>query len=180
MRFHLRRAEMQDVTKLRELIERSVRELQRADYSERQIEAALGGVFGVDSQLILDGTYFAVTPDSDSNLIVGCGGWSRRRRLFGSDQWLGGEESLLDPGCDAAKIRAFFVHPEWTRRGIATLVLEHCESAIRKAGFSRAELGATLTGVALYAARGYVERERSEAELGDGVTLPIIIMEKIL
>ena len=180
MRFNLRRAQMQDTAKLAELIERSVRELQRFDYSERQIEAALGGVFGVDSQLIIDGTYFAVTPDSDSNLIVGCGGWSRRRTLFGGDRWLAREESFLDPDCDAAKIRAFFVHPGWIRLGIATLLLEHCESAIRKAGFSRAELGATLTGVRLYAARGYVERERSEAELGDGVTLAIIRMEKIL
>ena len=113
MRFDLRRAQMQDVAELAKLIERSVRELQRFDYSERQIEAALGSIFGVDSQLITDGTYFVVTPDSDSNLIVGCGGWSRRRTLFGSDRWAVREESFLNPDCDAAKIRAFL----YTRNG---------------------------------------------------------------
>jgi GNAT superfamily N-acetyltransferase len=180
MGFELRRAHMGDVAQLADLIDRSVRELQRFHYSERQIEAALHRVFGVDSQLITDDTYFVVTPESDSNLIVGCGGWSRRRTLFGGDQWLGREESFLDPDCDAAKIRAFFVHPEWTRQGIATLILDHCESAIREAGFTRAELGATLTGVPLYAARGYIERERSEAQLDDGITLSIIRLEKTL
>ena len=180
MRFELRRAHTGDVAKLAELIERSVRGLQRFHYSQCQIEGALRRVFGVDSQLITDGTYFVVTPDSDPNLIVGCGGWSRRATLYGGDQWLGREESFLDPNCDAAKIRAFFVHPEWTRRGIATLILDHCESAIREAGFTRAELGSTLTGVPLYAAHGYIERERSEAELDDGLTLSIIRMEKTL
>lgn len=179
MDFRLRLAEPADEAALWDLIQCSVRELHRADYTQSQIEAALVHVFGVDNQLIADGTYFVVTPETDLELIVGCGGWSRRRTLFGGDQWRAREDSLLDPSHEAAKIRAFFVHPDWTRRGIASLLLQKCESAAIAGGFTRLEMGATLTGVQLYAARGYVEKGRSDISLGDGLAVPIVRMEKV-
>ena len=180
MDFHLRLAVPEDTPALTELIDRSVRELQKSDYSAAQIDAALRVVFGVDSQLIDDRTYFAVTPDSGASLIVGCGGWSKRRTLFGGDSWTKREDSLLDPREDAAKIRAFFVHPDWSRRGIGSLILRACEAAAAREGFVRLEMGATLTGIPLYAAHGYQERERTDVPLGNGLTLPIVRMEKTL
>jgi GNAT superfamily N-acetyltransferase len=164
--FALRLARPEDTPALSGLIERSVRQLQRFDYSSEQIEAALKGVFGVDSQLIADGTYFVATPDQDASLIVGCGGWSRRRTLYGGDRWSKREDSLSDPELDPAKIRAFFVHPDWSRRGIGSLILRACEAAALAEGFKRLEMGATLTGVPLYSAHGYVERERTDVPLG--------------
>lgn len=179
--FTLRIAEARDVPALRELIEKSVRELQRPDYSEEQIEGALGTVFGVDTRLIEDGTYYVVEAERDGRaVILGCGGWSKRKTLFGSDQQTGREDALLDPQKDAAKIRAFFVHPGWVRRGIATQILERCEEAARAAGFRRLEMGATLTGVRMYAARGYVELERIEVPLVNGSSLPVVRMGKTI
>jgi GNAT superfamily N-acetyltransferase len=180
MLFALRLAVPEDTSALSALIQRSVRQLQKFDYSAAQIDAALEMVFGVDSQLIADGTYFAVTPSENPQLIVGCGGWSRRRTLYGGDRWTGREDSSLDPVRDAAKIRAFFVHPDWSRQGIGSMILRACEAAAREAGFTRLELGATLTGIPLYAAHGYVARERSDAPLRDGLSLPIVRMEKFI
>lgn len=174
--FHLRVATPADVPVLRELIAASVRGLQARDYSREQLEAALKTVYGVDSQLIADGTYFAV--EAANALIVGCGGWSRRRTLFGGDVWSGREDTLLDPYTEPAKIRAFFVHPEWARRGLGTMILDACESAARVAGFTLLEMGATLTGVPFYRARGYKELESIQVPLKDGLSLPIIRMAK--
>ena len=154
-----------DMPKLEALIEHSVRTLQALDYSAQQIDGALGTVIGVDSQLIADQTYFLI---EDAGEVIGCGGWSKRRTLFGSDHQTGRENSFLDPATEAAKIRAFFVHPQWTRRGIGSQLLEACETAAFAAGFRRFELGATLTGVPLYTARGYVESEKIEVQLGNG------------
>jgi GNAT superfamily N-acetyltransferase len=165
---------------LRELIEASVRSLQAADYSPAQIEGALQSVYGVDSQLIADGTYL-VAELSESQCrpeIVACGGWSKRKTLYGGDQYAGREDSLLDPQHDAAKIRAFFVHPNWARRGIGSLILEACENAAAKAGFTRMEMGATLSGVAFYRAKGYAAAENQEVPLGNGESLPIVKMAK--
>jgi GNAT superfamily N-acetyltransferase len=172
----IRIADESDVPILRELIDASVRGLQADDYSPQQIDAALRKVFGVDSQLIADGTYLvAETADGE---ITGCGGWSKRKTLYGGDVWVAREDSLLDPAKDAAKIRAFFVHPNWARRGIGTLILEACEKAALDAGFTRFEMGATLTGVPLYSARGYTALENLAVPLGDGLALPIVRMEK--
>jgi N-acetylglutamate synthase-like GNAT family acetyltransferase len=173
----LRKAVAGDVDVMRELIERSVRGLQAGDYTQRQLELALEKVYGVDSQLIEDGTYFAV---EDGRTIVGCGGWSKRKTLYGGYRWVGREDSLLDPKRDAAKIRAFFVHPEWARRGIGGMILEACESAAKAAGFQRLEMGSTLTGVEFYAAKGYTEIERLTVPLGDGEELPIVRMGKAI
>jgi GNAT superfamily N-acetyltransferase len=171
----LRQAVSADVPVLRALIDASVRELQAADYTPAQIEGALQSVYGVDSQLIADGTYFVVEAES---AIVGCGGWSKRKTLFGGDRWTGRENAVLDPRQDAAKIRAFFVHPDWVRRGIGSMILEACENAAGAAGFTRFEMGATLTGVPLYRARGYVALENIQAPLANGETLTVVRMEK--
>src|ERR1700733_1206976 len=156
----LRQAGSADIPTLRALIDASVRELQAADYTPAQIEGALQSVYGVDSQLIVDGTYFVVeVSDSQNTEIVACGGWSRRKTLYGGDQFAGREDSMLNPPRDAAKIRAFFVHPKWARRGIGGLILEACENAARDAGFTRREMGATLSGGFFYRPRGYAEIE---------------------
>ncbi len=170
---------MADVPRLREVIEASVRGLQAEDYSPAQIEGALQSVYGVDSQLIADGTYLVAEVSETLNAeIVACGGWSKRKTLYGGDQYAAREDSLLDPKQDAAKIRAFFVHPKWARRGIGSLILEACENAAREAGFKRLEMGATLSGVAFYRAKGYAEIERQKAPLSNGETLEIVRMAK--
>ncbi len=174
--FRIRAALPGEVHLLAELIDVSVRTLQTNEYSQDQIAGALAAVFGVDSQLISDGTYFMV--ETEAGELVACGGWSRRKTLFGGDQAAGREPELLDPLTDAAKIRAFFVHPKWVRRGIGTLLLDHCEEAARAEGFTRFEMGATLTGVLLYRLRGYAEVEAVEVPLPNGLTLPIVRMVK--
>jgi GNAT superfamily N-acetyltransferase len=175
MNLTLRQAVAADVSTLRVLIDASVRGLQAADYTPTQIEGALQTVYGVDSQLIADGTYFVVEAGS---AIVGCGGWSRRKTLFGGDRWTGREDALLDPRQDAAKIRAFFVHPSWVRRGIGSMILEACERAAIAAGFTRLEMGATLTGMPLYRARGYVSLENLDVPLQNGNSIAVVRMEK--
>ena len=181
--FRIRKADAEDVPRLRDVIEASVRGLQAADYTAAQIEGALASVYGVDSQLIADGTYLVAEIEeagAAAPTIVGCGGWSKRKTLYGGDQFAGREDSLLDPARDAAKIRAFFVNPAWARRGIGTLILEACESAARDAGFTRLEMGATLSGVAFYRAKGYAELESLEVALANGEALAIVRMAKEL
>jgi GNAT superfamily N-acetyltransferase len=178
MNIRIRPATSADIPVLRILIDASVRGLQSADYTPSQIESALATVYGVDTQLIADGTYFVAEAGTDPGAVVGCGGWSKRKTLFGGDQWTDREASLLDPRHDAAKIRAFFIHPSSVRRGIGTMILEACESAAFTAGFTRLEMGATLTGVPLYHARGYVAVENLAVPLANGESLPIVRMEK--
>ena len=187
---HLRLAVPEDVPVLRELIDASVRGLQTQDYTPAQIEGALKTVFGVDSQLIADGTYIvaqaepaaierAGAKNAPSELmIVGCGGWSKRKTLYGSDHWTGREDALLDPLRDAAKIRAFFIHPDWARRGVGSMILQACENAARSAGFTRYEMGATLTGAKLFGAKGYVAVKPISIPLVNGESLPVLHMEK--
>lgn len=178
--FSIRLARPEDVPVLRPLIERSVRVLQRDDYSTEQLDLALGTAYGVDTQLIADRTYYVVEAEAASvrRVIVACGGWSKRKTLYGSDHGPNRDSGLLDPARDAAKIRAFFVDPDWARRGLGTRMLEQCESAAYAEGFRRFEMGATLTGVAMYAARGYQEAERIEVPLPGGLTLPVVRMWK--
>jgi GNAT superfamily N-acetyltransferase len=185
MNFLVRKATPEDAPRLREVIEASVRGLQAADYTPAQIDGALQSVYGVDSQLIADGTYFAVEPPQEhaepgatTPAIVACGGWSKRKTLYGGDQYAQREDALLDPARDAAKIRAFFVHPQYARRGIGTLILEACEQAARAAGFTRLEMGATLSGVAFYSAKGYAAQENLQVPLANGEMLPIVRMSK--
>jgi GNAT superfamily N-acetyltransferase len=189
-KIHIRPAVAADIPVLRGLIDASVRELQAQDYTPAQIEGALKTVFGVDSQLIADGTYLvaeampgaAELADAkiagSAPVIAGCGGWSKRKTLYGGDKWTGREDSLLDPLHDAAKIRAFFIHPAWSRRGVGTLILEACEAAAKSVGFTRYEMGATLTGAKLFGVKGYVPVRRIEIPLVNGESLPVIHMEK--
>ena len=172
----IRRATPHDVPALRELIPLSARELSRGYYAEDDTESAILHVFGPDSLLIADGTYFVA--EEDDGRLAGCGGWSRRRTLYGGDQTKSGEEPLLDPATEPAKIRAFFVHPDFARRGIGSRLLEACIEAARAAGFRRLELAATLPGVPLYAARGFREGERLEVPMPDGRHLAIVRMER--
>ncbi|MFT4113030.1 GNAT family N-acetyltransferase [Silvibacterium sp.] len=176
--FAIRVATEDDAAALRALIEASVHGLQAEDYSQAQRDAAVGVHLGVDSQLIADRTYFVVSPVGRPEVMAACGGWSRRQTLFGADKRPDRDASLLDPATDAARIRAFFVHPDWARQGIGSLLLEYCEDAARAEGFRRFEMGATLTGVPLYRRWGYEELGRIEMPLGNGLALAIVRMGK--
>jgi GNAT superfamily N-acetyltransferase len=178
--FHIRTASPADIPALRALIEHSVRGLQQHDYTPAQIEGALGHALGLDTQLVADGTYFVATPVEDASVIAGSGGWSFRKTLFGSDGGPDRVAAALDPGTDAAKIRAIFVDPSFARRGLGSLILQHCEAAASAAGFTHVEMGSTLTGLALYRLKGYVDGERVEVPLPNGEVLPIVRMTKSL
>jgi GNAT superfamily N-acetyltransferase len=171
--WRIRIAHEGDIPAIEVLIPLSVRGLQAPWYSAAQMEAALGPVFGVDRQLICDGTYFVAEQDGR---LIACGGWSRRRAVFGGDRARAGEDAALDPACDPARIRAFFVHPQWARRGLGRALLAACEAAIVAAGFRRAVLVATLAGEPLYAAGGYRVEERYDAPLPGGLALPVVRM----
>ncbi len=171
----LRRARLEDAAAIAALIPLSVRGLQAAYYSPERIEAALGTVFAVDRQLIRDGTYFVAEAEGR---VAGCGGWSRRPSLCGGDHGRTEPEGELDLARDAARLRAFFVHPAWARRGIGRAIVRHCEREIAAAGFQRIELSATLAGEPLYAAMGYAAAERSEFEMPGGLRLPVVRMTK--
>jgi GNAT superfamily N-acetyltransferase len=175
--FALRAAILEDVPILERLVGESARGLSRQDYTEQQIEAALGTALGVDSQLIRDGTYFVVEAGGE---VVGCGGWSWRATLFGGDAQGGRRADALDPARDAARIRAFFVRPDWARRGIGRALLERCEAEASARGFRFAELMATLPGERLYGALGYRGEERIEHRLSGGVTIEFVPMRKKL
>jgi GNAT superfamily N-acetyltransferase len=198
----IRLASFNDVPELQQLIAISARGLSNGYYTPAQVESAIRYIFGVDSQLIKDGTYYVFEKD---NMIVGCGGWSKRRTLYGGDQHkqtaapssdltpspdtlhgttapqdalLDPTDALLDPTLDAAKIRAFFVHPDYARQGIGSRIMSACEAAAMNAGFTRFELGSTLPGVPLYSAMGYSPIARIDETLPDGEVLGIVRMGK--
>jgi len=179
---HIRHATPHDIAQLAQLIQVSVRGLGIQQYSPQQIESALQYVFGVDTQLINDATYFVAetsTPDA-SVVIAGAGGWSRRKTLYGGDQAKREPDQFLDPAIDAARIRAFYVHPDWSRRGIGRRLMQACEVAARQAGFTQLELMATLTGEALYFSNGFVAVDHVDIDMPDGVKLPVVKMVKPL
>lgn len=175
--WRLRLALETDVPALREMIPLSVRVLSAGHYSAPQIESSIRYVFGVDTQLIVDRTYFVVD-DAATGTIAGCGGWSKRRTLFGGDQMKVRADPLLDPATDAARIRAFFVHPDFARRGAGSLLMEACFRAVQEAGFMRMELAATLPGVPLYRRWGFEVVERFDHGLPDGVIVPFVRMKR--
>ena len=164
-----------DIKALERLITESVLTLQAHCYSEAQRQGALGTVFGVDSQLIKDGTYYIIEIDDE---VVACGGWSYRSTLFGADAGKVEKESQLDPATDAARVRAFFVSPQFARRGLGTKILEECQNRARERGFSKFELVATLVGEPLYAKHGFVSVERYNVTLVNGENLPVVRMVK--
>jgi GNAT superfamily N-acetyltransferase len=171
----LRLATPHDVRALADLIRVSVRELSRGYYTPEQIESAIRHVFGPDTQLIADQTYYVIAA---GGTLTAAGGWSRRRHLYGGDQMKGAEDPLLDPATESARIRAFFVHPSWARRGLGRRLFEHCAAAAGRAGFRNLELMATLPGVPLYKALGFVECERVTTTLADGVPFPVVRMAR--
>lgn len=186
MNLHIRLATIADVPALQELIRASVSVLSQQYYTSKQISSALAHVFGVDTQLILDGTYFIAEVQSQ---VAGSGGWSKRKTLFGGDQAKADRvdplvetslDALLDPATDAARIRAFYVHPRWSRKGIASLILKSCEQAAREAGFKRVELAATLPGEPFYLARGYEKGEEIWIETPNGQSFSTFRMTKTL
>ncbi|HEY0323409.1 MAG TPA: GNAT family N-acetyltransferase [Pyrinomonadaceae bacterium] len=177
MSYLLRKAVPDDRPAISRLIELSARGLSRKDYSDRQIEEAIRTVFGVDSELIKDGTYFVAEAEG---ILIGCGGWSKRRTLFGGDQYSDRESAELEPALEAARIRAFFVHPEWARQGVGRAILERCEQEARGVGFSSLELMATLPGLKFYSSLGYTGNERVTLELGGGTTIDFVPMRKEL
>lgn len=171
----LRLATREDVPRLANLIEHSARELSRGFYSDAEAESAIRYVFGVDTLLVDDGTYFVASLD---DVLAGCGGWSRRNTLYGGDQRPVGEASLLDPASDAARIRAFFVAPAAARRGVGRAMLDACSLAARSAGFRSLTLMATLPGVPFYAALGFESDEDVVDRLPDGTLLRFVRMSK--
>ena len=175
MNLRIRDATLNDVGALSELIVVSAQCLGRAEYTEEQIEAALKGAWGVDTQLIRDGTYFVVECEGK---FAACGGWSRRKTLFGGDAQPKREGELLDPKTDAARIRAFFVHPDFARKGIGRMLLARCEAEARRDGFKQAELVATLPGQKLYKACGYETIERKLHSLDGKLQIEFVAMRK--
>lgn len=172
---YIRAAVPADTEILEALIRESVLGLATADYSPDQITSALRHMFGLDSRLIEDGTYYVIEARGRP---VACGGWSRRRTLFGGDQYSERADDRLDPETEAARIRAFFVHPDWARRGVGRLLLRECEKAARAGGFRRLELAATLTGIAFYEREGFTILDRQEVVLPDGVRFPLARMAR--
>lgn len=171
----LRPARGDDVPVIEELIARSVRQLSAEFYAATQIESALRFLFGVDTSLVDDGTYHVAEIEG---LVVAAGGWSRRRTLFGGDRWKRAADNFLDPSLEPARIRAFFVHPAWSRRGLGRLLFETCRREASAAGFRRLELMATLPGEPLYRALGFTADERVELELPDGIRIQLVRMSR--
>lgn len=178
MDYSIRKATIEDQTEIERLIAESVRGLSREDYNKQQIELSIKTVFGIDTELILDETYFVAEADGK---IVGCGGWSKRKTLYGASRYNFSRDSeKLDPETDAAKIRAFFIQPDWARKGIGTAILEACETEAKSFGFQSAEMMSTLPGVKLYSVCGYQGDERVGVPIGEGVEITCIRMRKNL
>lgn len=173
LRVAVRPAVADDLPALHELIPRSVRALSRAHYTSEQIESAIRHVFGPDTQLIRDGTYFVAEADG---VVAGCGGWSRRAAEYGGDQMKAADDPLLDPAREPARIRAFFVHPDYARRGIGSMIMQACMEAAAAAGFRHLTLVATLPGAPLYQKFGFHAEAHFDAVLPDGVRVPVIRM----
>jgi GNAT superfamily N-acetyltransferase len=173
----LRLAAPTDIPAVRALIDASVRALSIGYYSDAQIDESLVSIFGVDTQLVSDGTYFVM---HIGDALAAAGGWSRRETLYGGDQTKGSADPLLDPVRDAARIRAFFVAPAFARRGLARKLYAACEHAALREGFRRFQLGATLPGVPLYEALGFAPIERIDSPMRFDLTLPIVRMERVI
>lgn len=173
----IRTATERDIPKLQRLISESARRLSVGYYSTEQIEACVKEIFGVDTQLIRDGSYYVVEIDDE---IVAAGGWSARKTLYGGDQMKSGSDPLLNPQTDAARIRAFFVHPEWSRRGLARRIYNHCSDAAWAAGFRNFELMATQPGEPLYSALGFISCDRVVVRLGGDVDVPFVRMTRTI
>ena len=177
MDHEVRKATLEDREAITQLIAESARRLSREHYADVQIEAAVASVFGVDTDLIDDGTYFVAEQEG---ALIGCGGWSRRKALYGGDQFRNRDAGMLDPATDPAKIRAFFVHPDHARKGVAQAILSVCEREAKSHGFGALELMSTLPGVRFYEANGYAASGDFDLELAAGVKIQFVPMRKQL
>jgi GNAT superfamily N-acetyltransferase len=173
MAFTSRVATAEDENQLREVMDAAIEELQRGFLSEDQIESSRA-IMGIDHQLIADGTYYVI---EHQGVIAGCGGWSRRATLYGSDTTPGRDPRLLDPAVDAARVRAMYTAPAFARRGVGWLILELCERAAAAEGFTRLELMGTMSGQPLYTKYGFVPHQHVEDNRG-GAAVPLVKMEK--
>ena len=171
----LRQSTHDDIPALQELIARSGVGLSAPYYSVDQANAITQHVFGVDSQLIDDGTYYVIHTDGQ---LSACGGWSERLTLFGGDKAKTGPDRLLDPAEEPARIRAFFVAPEMARRGLGRQLMNHCIASARSRGFSALELVSTLPGEPLYLASGFTVLERTALKLPGRVEVPVSHMRR--
>ena len=177
MDYQVRLATLDDREAITRLIADSARHLSREHYDDAQIEAAIASVFGVDSTLIEDGTYFVAEQDG---ALIGCGGWSKRRTLFGGDQFSDRDTAMIDAASEPSRIRAFFVHPEHARKGVARAILSVCEREAKAHGFRALELLSTLPGIKFYEANGYSPMGDFDLELPGGVKLQFVPMRKQL
>jgi len=171
----LRLATLRDQNEIRDIIDRSCRVLGGSDYTDAQIEGALGTAWGLDTQLIEDETYFVSLHRDD---IVACGGWSFRETLFGADQNLNRDAAIINPTDGSARIRAFFVRPEFARRGIGSNILRHCEEQAGERGYRRFSLMATLPGKRLYERHNYVADQPVDYPLNNGLEIRFVPMHK--
>jgi GNAT superfamily N-acetyltransferase len=178
--FQHRIAKFDDMPAIMELMQLAIEENMKAFLSAAEI-AAVKHSMGLDQTLIEDGSYFLIEAESEGKtVLVGCGGWGRRRTLYGGDQSSGRDDSFSDPLTEPARIRAMYTHPDWTRRGIGRLLLQLGEEAARQAGFKSIELGATVAGMPLYENCGYVEFDRDQHVAADGTESLVIKMRKQL
>ncbi len=178
--FTYRIATEADVPAIATLMQAAIAENMKGFLSAEEIAAACE-TMGLDTSLLNDGTYFIIETIRDgAPVMVGCGGWGKRKTLYGGNHTKGRDDSFADPARDAARIRAMYTHPDWTRRGVGSLLLDLGESAARGAGFKTIELGSTLSGEPLYRARGYVEITREEQAAANGSINTIIVMRKAL
>ena len=175
-----RKATRADISPIAQLISESAKALSAGDYSSEQIAGALEGAWGVDTTLIDDRTYWVGATASSPTSPIACGGWSCRNTLFGGDQQEDRNADLLDPRVDAARIRAFFVHPGWSRRGLGSELLRLCEAEALAAGFRQATLVATLPGERLYARHGYIAQQRRIYPLPNGSMIEFVSMARDL
>lgn len=171
----IRMARFDELAALNALMELAIAELLKPFLSAAEIESSRA-IMGLDTQLVKDGTYYAV---EENGVLAGCGGWSRRATLYGGDVSPGRDPALLDPAKDAARVRAMYTHPAFARRGVGRMILDRCETAARAEGFARAELVATMAGLPLYAACGYQVIERFTDDRG-GAPVPLARMVKLL
>lgn len=171
-----RPATVDDTLAIGRLVEASIRGSGAELYDQDQLTSSLKHLYGIDQQLIADGTYYVVERDHE---IVAAGGWSFRRTTYGGDQFEDSRDpSRRDPRLEPAVIRAFYVHPDHKRQGLGRLLHETCEAAARAAGFRKLELLSTEMGAVFYRELGYVMGETEHADLPDGIRIPIIHMVK--
>jgi N-acetylglutamate synthase-like GNAT family acetyltransferase len=175
--FTIRKAKTEDIPEIERVMRESLTGIGSRTYDARQIASSLENIAHLDRDLINDRTYFVAEADGE---IVGCGGWSRRSKLYAGSAPSGDESRLLDPATEPARVRAMFVVPEWERRGIGRRILMLCEDEARREGFRTVELMAMLSGRAMYDACGYTAVEDLAPPLADGTPLPLTRMVKRL